>query len=161
MSNSPIQVREEVLPTDVEAVRSIVESTGFFSKAEADVAAELVEERLNKGIQSGYYFLFAEQDGRVVGYSCFGPIACTLFSYDLYWIAVEDAFRGKGLGGSFWRRAKRPSPNWGDGGFTSKLLRASSTIPRARSTCAVITWKPRSWKISMHRRLQGYHLKVL
>lgn len=98
MSNNPVQMREEVLPADIEAVRRIVESTGFFSKAEADVAAELVEERLNKGIQSGYYFLFAEQDGRVVGYSCFGPIACTLFSYDLYWIAVEDAFRGQGLG---------------------------------------------------------------
>jgi GNAT superfamily N-acetyltransferase len=98
MANNPVQMREEVLPADIEAVRRIVESTGFFSKAEADVAAELVEERLNKGIQSGYYFLFAEQDGRVVGYSCFGPIACTLFSYDLYWIAVEDAFRGQGLG---------------------------------------------------------------
>ncbi len=98
MSNNLVQMREEVLTTDVEAVRRIIESTGFFSKAEADVAAELVEERLNKGIQSGYYFLFAEQDGRVAGYSCFGPIACTLFSYDLYWIAVEDAFRGKGLG---------------------------------------------------------------
>jgi len=59
---------------------------------------ELVDERLEKGEKSGYFFLFAERDGRVIGYCCYGPIACTEGSYDLYWIAVHDDCRGQGIG---------------------------------------------------------------
>lgn len=90
--------REYVVQKDVRNVRDIVESSGFFSTAEVEIAVELVRERLSKGNSSGYSFLFAEQDGRVVGYTCFGPIAGTLSSYDLYWIAVHNDARGKGIG---------------------------------------------------------------
>ena len=79
-------------------VREIVVSSGFFSKAEIEVAVELVQLRLNKGIESGYHFLFAEEDKKVVGYSCFGPIPCTVESYDIYWIAVQEDLRRSGLG---------------------------------------------------------------
>ncbi|MBN2140642.1 MAG: GNAT family N-acetyltransferase [Desulfovibrionaceae bacterium] len=83
---------------DLEAVRLITSSSGFFSPAEVDMACELVSERLQRGLDSGYLFLFAETGGRTVGFSCFGPIACTESSFDLYWIAVLDEFRGLGLG---------------------------------------------------------------
>ena len=79
-------------------IREIVVSSGFFSKAEIEVAVELVQVRLNKGIESGYHFLFAEEDKKVVGYSCFGPIPCTVESYDIYWIAVQEELRRSGLG---------------------------------------------------------------
>lgn len=90
--------RENVLSADAAAVRAIVASSGFFYDHEIDVAVELVEERQEKGLKSGYYFIFAEQDGRVVGYCCYGPIACTAGSFDLYWIAVHNDFRGQGIG---------------------------------------------------------------
>jgi GNAT superfamily N-acetyltransferase len=90
--------REEPQPSDMEHVREIVVSSGFFSEAEIEVAVELVQERLNKGIESGYHFLFAEKDREVAGYSCFGPIPCTVESYDIYWIAVQEELRGSGLG---------------------------------------------------------------
>jgi ribosomal protein S18 acetylase RimI-like enzyme len=82
----------------MERVREIVVSSGFFSEAEIEVAVELVQERLNKGVESGYYFLFAEQNQKVAGYSCFGPIPCTVESYDIYWIAVQQELRRSGLG---------------------------------------------------------------
>ena len=82
----------------MERVRGIVISSGFFSQAEIEVAVELVKERLNKGIESGYNFLFAEREGQVTGYSCFGPIPCTVESYDIYWIAVQEELRRSGLG---------------------------------------------------------------
>lgn len=85
-------------PSDAAAIRAIVVSTGFFSEAEVDVAVELVDERLAKGEASGYHFLFAERAGRVLGYACFGPIACTVAGFDLYWIAVHQGHRGAGLG---------------------------------------------------------------
>src|SRR4030043_81121 len=96
--SDPITWREEPRPSDMERVREIVVSSGFFSEAEIEVAVELVQERLNKGVESGYYFLLAEQDQKVVGYSCFGPIPCTVESYDIYWIAVQQELRRSGLG---------------------------------------------------------------
>lgn len=94
----PLSFREDVLPGDPGAVRDIVASTGFFYGHEIEVAVELVEERLQKGPESGYLFLFAEQRGRTVGYSCYGEIACTAGSYDLYWIAVHNDCRSQGIG---------------------------------------------------------------
>lgn len=102
-----IQWREEVKSSDVESVRSITRSSGFFSPEEVLVAIELVEERLNKGVGSGYQFVFAERDGRVVGYACFGHIPCTRSSYDLYWIAVHDGMRRHGLGTELLKRSER------------------------------------------------------
>jgi D-alanine-D-alanine ligase len=90
--------RTELNPADLHAIRSIVESTGVFNPVELDCAVELADERLNEGPSSGYFFVFAEEDGRVVGYACYGPIALTVGSYDLYWIAVDKTVQSKGLG---------------------------------------------------------------
>lgn len=96
-------LREEPRPDDVEAVRALVDATGYFRADEVEVAAELVQERLAKGVASDYFFVFADEidaDGQshLRGYSCYGPIACTLGSYDLYWIAVDRGEQGRGLG---------------------------------------------------------------
>ena len=90
--------RSTVSEKDILAVRQICESTGFFYPEEVDTAVELVEDRLLKGPRCGYHFLFAEDNGRTVGYTSFGPIACTRESYDLYWIVVAGDYRGNGLG---------------------------------------------------------------
>jgi GNAT superfamily N-acetyltransferase len=93
-----IGFRSTVTEEDLKRVRAITDSTGFFYPEEVDTAVELVEDRLAKGPRCGYHFLFAEQDGETVGYTSFGPIACTRESYDLYWIVVSGSYRGKGLG---------------------------------------------------------------
>jgi ribosomal protein S18 acetylase RimI-like enzyme len=90
--------RNAPVPDDIKAVSEIVRSTGFFREDEILVAVELVQERLEKGLSSGYLFLFAEIDGIAVAYSCYGLIPCTLHSYDLYWIACHHDYRGKGIG---------------------------------------------------------------
>ncbi len=94
----PATLREEVVPADEAAVRALVAATRRFSPAELEVAAELVRERLGRGEASGYRFLLAERDGRVLGYACYGAIAGTAGSYDLYWIVVHPAEQGRGLG---------------------------------------------------------------
>jgi D-alanine-D-alanine ligase len=90
--------RDTVTPDDERAVREIVASTGFFTSAEIDVAVELVHERLTRGAASGYFILLAEMGGQTAGYACYGPIACTVGSFDLYWIAVRRDFQHHGLG---------------------------------------------------------------
>jgi ribosomal protein S18 acetylase RimI-like enzyme len=93
-----IILRREVLPGDPETIQSIVRSTGFFREDEIRVAAELAEERLQKGPASGYEFIFAETGGKTVAYSCYGLIPCTLHSFDLYWIATHQEYMNRGIG---------------------------------------------------------------
>lgn len=98
--------RTDARPSDAAAIRRIVRSSGFFRDDEIDVAVELVDERLARGEASGYHFLFAEVGDHVVGYTCFGPIACTVSSFDLFWIAVDESRRGTGLGRALLERTE-------------------------------------------------------
>jgi GNAT superfamily N-acetyltransferase len=98
MTDQPLEFRYEVRPEDREVVRRLVDSTGVFSPVEIDVAVELVDDRLERGAQSDYHFVFAEQGGRTVGYTCYGLIALTAASFDLYWIAVDKAMHGRRVG---------------------------------------------------------------
>ncbi|MFH0726919.1 MAG: GNAT family N-acetyltransferase [Pseudomonadota bacterium] len=97
-SSSSPRLRNTVMPEDTQRVGQLVKITGFFNADEVDVAMELVDTYLNIGEASGYRFIFAESNGQLAGYACYGPIACTASSYDLYWIAVHPDVQGKGLG---------------------------------------------------------------
>ncbi|MGB5984087.1 MAG: GNAT family N-acetyltransferase [Desulfobacterales bacterium] len=90
--------RDTLEPQDSERIRRLVTVTGFFNPEEIGVAVELVSERLAKGSVSGYFFVMAEHYGQLVGYTCFGPIAGSANSFDLYWIAVHPEFQRRGLG---------------------------------------------------------------
>jgi ribosomal protein S18 acetylase RimI-like enzyme len=93
-----INFRREVRPEDRERVETIVTSSGYFRTDDVTVATELVDERLLRGPESGYEFIFAEVNGTVVAYSCYGLIPCTLHSYDLYWIATHHSYMNRGIG---------------------------------------------------------------
>ena len=90
--------RKTVVPTDIMTVTDILKSTGFFKPFEIDVAIELLQVRMKDGEGCGYQFYFLELEGRTVAYACYGEIPCTIKNYDLYWLAVDNNFRGKGLG---------------------------------------------------------------
>jgi GNAT superfamily N-acetyltransferase len=91
--------RTEPKESDIKSIHDIVESTKFFYDHEIEIAVELVTETLNLGEEAtGYYFVFAEADGVTAAYSCFGPISMSKTSFDLYWIATHNNFRGKGIG---------------------------------------------------------------
>ena len=93
-----LSFREYAQQDDLQAVEEIIRSTGFFYEIEIPVALGLLEDYLEEGEESGYYFLFAADGGRTIGYACYGEIAGTEGAYDLYWIAVHDDQRGKGFG---------------------------------------------------------------
>lgn len=79
-------------------IKNLVRKTGFFSDEEEAVAVELVEEKLSLGEKSTYQFIFAENENKLVGYTCYGLIPLTKASYDLYWIAVDPECQGSGIG---------------------------------------------------------------
>lgn len=90
--------RQQIQPSDTEAIAGIVESSGFFSDEEIEIAIQLAEEKMDQKEASSYRFLFAEDDHRVLGYTCYGLIPATSFSYDIYWIVVANDLQGQGLG---------------------------------------------------------------
>jgi acetoin utilization deacetylase AcuC-like enzyme/GNAT superfamily N-acetyltransferase len=105
-SRNGLEWRSAVMADDIGRVKSLVASTGFFNAAEVEIAAELVQERLVKGIRSGYHFILAERGSALVAYACYGPIEGTQGSFDLYWIAVAPEEQGKGLGPQAFARAE-------------------------------------------------------
>lgn len=106
-NTDPLVFRADARPEDAAAVRAIVASTGFFHDDEIAIAVELIEERLADGAEkSGYHFLFAEAGGETVGYACYGPVPAAHGSYDLYWVAVHDRYRGRGYGRAILRAAE-------------------------------------------------------
>jgi ribosomal protein S18 acetylase RimI-like enzyme len=94
-----VRFRHRVRQSDRDAVLKITDSTGFFNAEEVLVAVELVDEHLQKGERSGYLFLFCEDDeGAVLGYTCYGQVPGTKGSFDLYWIVVDRGHQGSGIG---------------------------------------------------------------
>jgi ribosomal protein S18 acetylase RimI-like enzyme len=91
--------RHDVSSSDRGAVRDITASTGFFNDEEVLISVELVDEALLKGEASGYIFLVCEDgSGKILGYTCYGPVPGTKESFDLYWIVVSREHQGEGIG---------------------------------------------------------------
>ena len=88
-------------PVDRSAIEKMVVSSGKFNDGEIATAMELVEEALEQGDASGYFFAVLEEDGEkpsVHGYACYGPTPLTQGVYDLYWIVVDTSAQRKGYG---------------------------------------------------------------
>ncbi len=96
--SSDTPVRRTLLAADRQALAGLLAATGFFNDEELTVALELVDDRLANGDASHYRFLVAERGGAVLGYACWGPIPGTAAAVDLYWIAVDPAAQGSGVG---------------------------------------------------------------
>lgn len=91
--------RNQLKNSDLAYLKDILVSTGFFYDSEVDIALELAQENLEKGEEkSEYIFNIAEKHHIPIAYSCYGKIPGTESSFDLYWIVVHNAYRGKGIG---------------------------------------------------------------
>lgn len=102
----PVSLRHVLAAGDARAIREVVASTGMFTPEEVEVAVELAEANLADGDASDYWFTTAVRNDRLIAYACYGPIPCTVGSFDLYWIAVHRAEQGCGLGGVVLRDAE-------------------------------------------------------
>ena len=135
-SSAPVVFRCDVQSDDRDRVRAIVASTGVFSPVEIEVAVELLDERLEKGPSSGYHFIFAQRDNRTLGYACYGPIALTAASYDLYWIAVDKTCQGQKIGQLLLAKSEELIRQPEAGKSTSKPPTAPIMLPRENSIFA-------------------------
>ena len=83
-------------PADRDRIEEITRAVGVFRADEVPVALEVFD-----GAAAGspdYLALGADLDGRLAGWICWGPTPCTLGTFDLYWMAVDPAAQGTGVG---------------------------------------------------------------
>ncbi|MHB8708134.1 MAG: GNAT family N-acetyltransferase [Desulfuromonadales bacterium] len=88
----------ELQADDLLELQRILNATEAFTTAEVEVAMELLEIVINQPQQSDYEVAVAEALGKVAGYVLFGPVPATMGNFDLYWIAVDPAAQGTGVG---------------------------------------------------------------
>jgi ribosomal protein S18 acetylase RimI-like enzyme len=102
-------------PRDRARVAELLVSTAVFSPAEIDVALQLFDATVRDEGATGaddahvpdYEFTGAFEDERLLGYACAGPTPATEGTFDLYWLAVDAAAQGKGIGTALVREVER------------------------------------------------------
>lgn len=88
----------ELRANDLPDLERILVVTEAFTRAEVAVAMELLEIVINDPQQGDYEVAVADALGKVAGYVLFGPVPATVGNFDLYWIAVDPAAQGTGVG---------------------------------------------------------------
>jgi ribosomal protein S18 acetylase RimI-like enzyme len=102
-------------PRDRARVAELLVSTAVFSRAEIDVALQLFDATVRDEGATGaddahvpdYEFTGAFEGERLLGYACAGPTPATEGTFDLYWLAVDAAAQGKGIGTALVREVER------------------------------------------------------
>jgi ribosomal protein S18 acetylase RimI-like enzyme len=106
----------QLRPHDRARLAELLVATGAFHADEVEVALSLFdlssreEGPAARGTvhQPDYEFLGAfDDDGRLMGYACFGPTPSTEGTYDLYWLAVDPTAQGQGAGRALVREVER------------------------------------------------------
>jgi ribosomal protein S18 acetylase RimI-like enzyme len=77
-------------------LEQLTTAAGVFRPDEVAIAVELLDESLAG--DDAYRFLGAYTGDDLVGYACWGPTPGTQGTSDLYWIAVDPGWQGRGVG---------------------------------------------------------------
>ncbi len=84
-------------PRDRATLAALLVGTQMFYEPEVVVALELIDLGLTPG-GGGYEFAVADRGEGAVGYACWGLNPMSDGVHDLYWIAVDRAAQGGGIG---------------------------------------------------------------
>jgi ribosomal protein S18 acetylase RimI-like enzyme len=102
----------QLRPENRARLAELLVDTGAFHADEVEVALSLFD--LSHGAAASaddappdYEFLGAYEEELLVGYACFGPTPATEGTHDLYWLAVDPAAQGRGIGRALVREVER------------------------------------------------------
>jgi D-alanine-D-alanine ligase len=83
---------------EADQIISVTREARVFNDEEIAAVEELIGDYTAHGDTSAYHFLSYRQDGRVVGFACYGPRSLTQGTFDLYWICSAPSAQRKGVG---------------------------------------------------------------
>jgi len=84
---------------DRSSLERILRHTRVFLEMEVQCALELIDVYLDNAEQKDYVLACAvDESDQPRGYVCYGPAPLTAGTYDLYWIAADPAWHGRGVG---------------------------------------------------------------
>ncbi len=90
--------------SDLPLLAELLARIDVFDQDDRKVSMELLTIVLEQPAQQDYLCIVASGPGDApVGYACFGPTPLTEGTFDLYWIAVDPACAGQGIGGRLLR----------------------------------------------------------
>ncbi len=92
---------------DRDAILKLITDTNVFRPDEIVIAEEVLDDALVRGENGHYQSYTFMRDNRPVGWVCFGPTPCTVGTFDVYWLATDPAFQGKGIGKALMAHAER------------------------------------------------------
>jgi len=92
---------------DKPAIMAILRNTPEFKPIEVAVAEEVIDSYLRAPAGAGYRILVGQVSSEVAGYICYGPTPLTEGTWDLYWAAVDQEWRGRGVGKALWEAAEK------------------------------------------------------
>src|SRR5262249_4767168 len=78
--------------------KRLTASTGVFKPYEIDVLQGVLDEFHAGNTGPEHTAVVVEEDGRILGYAYYAPDVMTDGSWYIYWIAVDQQTRGKGVG---------------------------------------------------------------
>ena len=90
-------VLRPLMAADRGELERITRAVGVFKEYEIPVALEVFDAAIKPG-QTDYEATAAEVEGRLGGWAGWGQRPCTEGTWDLYWIAVDPALHGAGVG---------------------------------------------------------------
>ncbi|MFA6185867.1 MAG: GNAT family N-acetyltransferase [Phycisphaerae bacterium] len=83
---------------DKPAIMRMLKDTKFFRDGEIVIAEEVLDDSLICGKDGEYRSYSAVENNETIGWVCFGPTACTIGTFDVFWIVVNPKSQAKGLG---------------------------------------------------------------
>ncbi len=90
-----MNLRKSLRAEDLDDVRQLLCDVQVFNLEEIACGVELAKETLAG--EEGYHWVLAEEDGRLLGLICYGPVSLTDGTWDLYWILRAPGARSKGV----------------------------------------------------------------
>lgn len=86
-------------PADTDVLVALTTGTGFFKPLELDALREVLDDYHAANADLGHRCFVWDAGGELHGYVYHAPAPMTDRTWYLYWIAVDAALQGKGLGG--------------------------------------------------------------
>lgn len=89
---------EKLDAADREPLKKILQRVGVFNQKEIECAMELTNSCLSDNGSNDYIIHTAKKDRHLTGYICYGQTPLARAVFDMYWLVVDKAFQGQGIG---------------------------------------------------------------